>query len=133
MMQYLLMTYESAHAFHTRNGKDREAYWGAWKAYADALRSADVMAGGKGLEPPMTGTTLRIRDGERSVHDGPYAETKEQLGGFFIIDAPDLETALDWAARCPAASDGAVEIRPLLLSCQAPSSVPADEQAALVR
>ena len=74
---------------------------GAWQAYAEALRHAGVMAGGKGLEPPATATTVRFRGGERTVQDGPYADTKEQLGGFFIIDVPDLDAALDWAARCP--------------------------------
>jgi hypothetical protein len=125
-MQYLIMAYESASAFEARTGEDNAAYWGAWKAYADALRSADVLAGGRGLESPATGTTLRLRSGERTVQDGPYAETKEQLGGFFIIDVPDLETALDWAVRCPAVGDGAVEVRPLLASCQAPASAPAE-------
>jgi hypothetical protein len=132
-MQYLLMAYESADAFEARNEKDRESYWAAWKAYADVLRSADVLAGGRGLEPPSTGTTLRLRDGERSVQDGPYAETKEQLGGFFILDVPDLETALDWAARCPAACDGAVEVRPLLASCQPASTAPTETEAVLAR
>ena len=74
---------------------------GAWQAYAEALRHAGVMAGGKGLEPPSTATTVRFRGGERTVQDGPYADTKEQLGGFFILDVPDLDAALDWAARCP--------------------------------
>ena len=77
------------------------------------------MAGGKGLEPPSTATTVRFRGGERTVQDGPYADTKEQLGGFFIIDVPDLDTALEWAARCPAITGGAVEVRPAMGSCQA--------------
>jgi hypothetical protein len=117
-MQYALMIYESADAFDARTGKDQEAYMGAWRAYADALRHAGVMAGGKGLQSPSTGTTVRFRDGERTVQDGPYADTKEQLGGFFIIDVPDLDAALDWAARCPVAWDGAVEVRPILGLCQ---------------
>jgi hypothetical protein len=117
-MKYLILAYESADAFEARNGDDRVAYMGAWKAYADALREAGVMSGGKGLEPPGSGTTVRLRDGERHVHDGPYADTKEQLGGFFLVDVPDLDAALRWAARCPAAADGAVEVRPVLDSCQ---------------
>jgi hypothetical protein len=117
-MQYLVMAYESAKAFQARTAQDQAAYWGAWNAYAEALRHAGVMAGGRGLEVPAAGTTLRVREGNRWVQDGPYAETKEQLGGFCILDVPDLDTALDWAARCPAATDGAVEVRPLLQSCQ---------------
>jgi len=69
---------------------------------------------GAGLQPPRTATTLRIRDGQRHVQDGPYADSKEQLGGFFVINVPDLDTALAWAARSPAASSGAVEVRPVL-------------------
>src|SRR4051794_25359155 len=112
-MKYMLMIYESPEAFDARTGKDQGAFWGAWRAYADALRHAGVMAGGSGLEPPSTGTTVRLRDGERTVQDGPYADTKEQLGGFFIVDVPDLDAALDWAARSPAATDGLVEVRPI--------------------
>jgi hypothetical protein len=89
------------------------------------------MDGGKGLEPPSTGTTVRLRDGERIVQDGPYADTKEQLGGFFVIDVPDLDAALDWAARCPAATDGVVEVRPVLTSCQEATDGAGEAQPAL--
>jgi hypothetical protein len=130
-MQYLLMAYESANAFNNRTGKDQEAYFGAWRAYSDALKHAGVTTGGRGLEPPSTGTTVRVRHGERTVQDGPYADTKEQLGGFFILDVPDLDAALDWAARCPAACDGLVEVRPLLASCQAAPEEGVEAQAVL--
>jgi hypothetical protein len=131
-MNYVIMAYESAGAFATRSEKDQGAYWGAWKAYAEALRSAGVMSGGRGLQQPSTSTTLRLRKGERIVEDGPYADTKEQLGGFFIIDVADLDEALDWASRCPAATDGVVEIRPLLDSCQAPAEKDGVAEASLV-
>jgi hypothetical protein len=117
-MKYLVLAYESPAAFRSRSSENQNEYMGAWRAYAEALRHAGIMDSGKGLEPPATGTTLRLRNGERVVQDGPYADTKEQLGGFFIIDVPDVETALDWASRCPAATDGAVEVRPALASCQ---------------
>jgi hypothetical protein len=130
-MQYVLLIYESPETFDARTGKDQEAFWGAWRAYADALRHAGVMAGGKGLEPPSTGTTVRFRDGERAVQDGPYADTKEQLGGFFILDVPDLDAALDWAARCPGAWAGSVEVRPVLGTCQAMPEGAAQMRAAL--
>ncbi len=113
-MIYVLSIYESPEGFEARKGEDQEAFWGAWKAYAEALRHAGVMVGGKGLEPPSTATTIRFRGGERIVQDGPFADTKEQLGGFFIIDVPDLDTALEWAARCPAPWDSSVEVRPAL-------------------
>lgn len=88
-------------------------YRGAWRAYYKALVDAGVYIGGDPLEVPETGTTLRIEDGKRRVQDGPYADTKEQLGGLIILELPSLDVALDWAARCPTASAGAVEVRPL--------------------
>jgi hypothetical protein len=87
---------------------------GAWMAYMDALRAAGVMRGGERLGPPETATTLRLAAGRRLVQDGPFADTKEVLGGFVVIKVADMATALDWAARCPAAQDGAVEVRPVL-------------------
>ena len=87
-------------------------YMGAWKAYADALMKAGVLTGGAQLQLPETATTLRMRGGKRVVQDGPFADTKEQLGGFFIINVPNLDTALDWAARCPIAPGGVIEVRP---------------------
>ncbi|HEY7434009.1 MAG TPA: YciI family protein [Methylomirabilota bacterium] len=114
-MKYTILIYENEADFHSRTDERRkEAYWGAYRAYTQALQAAGVMVGGAGLQPPPVGTTLRQRDGKRQVQDGPYAETKEQLGGFYQIDVPDLDSALDWAARCPAASTGAVEVRPNL-------------------
>ncbi len=114
-MKYAILVYESDTDFNNRTDeKQKETYWGAYRAYSQALAEAGVIAGGAPLHPGHTGTTIRLRDGHRHVQDGPYADTKEQLGGFFIVDVPDLDTALDWAARCPAASDSAVEVRPLL-------------------
>ena len=83
-------------------------------AYARALAEAGIHAGGAGLRPPATATTLRLRDGKHLVQDGPFAVTKEQLGGFFVIDVPDLDTALEWAARSPSASHAGAEVRPLI-------------------
>ena len=114
-MKYTILIYESDADFKARTDEARKgAYWGAYRAYTTALREADVMTGGAPLQPSHSGTTLRQRDGKRHVQDGPYADTKEQLGGFYEIDVPDLDTALQWAARCPAASSGAVEVRPNL-------------------
>jgi hypothetical protein len=87
---------------------------GAWVAYMDAMAAAGVMRGGQRLASPETATTLRLTDGARHVQDGPYADSREQLGGFVVIEVPDMAAALDWAARCPGATDGAVEVRPLL-------------------
>ena len=71
--------------------------------------------GGAALQPPPTATTVRQRDGKRQVQDGPFAEVKEQLGGYYVVDVPNLDKALEWAARCPAASSGSVEVRPNLM------------------
>ena len=114
-MQYMLLFTETQAEIDCRNDPEKAGpYWGAWSAYAGTVAQSGIMVSGAGLEPPSTATTLRIRDGKREVHDGPYAETKEMLGGFFVIDVPDLDKALEWAARSPAASWGAVEIRPCL-------------------
>ena len=113
-MSYLLLIYESEEAFQARTDPEKkDAYWGAWGAYHKALVEAKVILGGASLQPGHTGTSVRLRDGARRVQDGPYADTKEQLGGYMMFDVADLDTALDWAARCPAAEYGAVEIRPV--------------------
>ena len=112
-MHFALLIYESPEAFAIRNNDGTDPYTGAWRAYHKALVEAGVFVGGDPLQVPETGTTVRIKDGKRHVQDGPYADTKEQLGGFTILEVPSLDVALDWAARCPAASAGAVEVRPL--------------------
>ena len=114
-MKYTILIYESEAEFSARNDERRkDAYWGAYMAYTKALSDAGVMIGGSALQPAQVATTVRHKGGKRHVQDGPYAEAKEQLGGYVVIDVPDLDTALDWAARCPAASTGAVEVRPNL-------------------
>jgi hypothetical protein len=114
-MQYMLLFTETEADFAKRNHPEEAgAYWGGWSAYIGALREAGVIVNGDGLQGPHTATTVRVRDGKRSVEDGPFADTKEQLGGYFVIEVPDLDTALDWAARAPSASCGSVEVRPVL-------------------
>ena len=110
-MQFALLIYESPEAFATRKKDENNPYRGAWRTYYKALVDAGVYVGGDPLEVPETGTTLRIEDGKRRVQDGPYADTKEQLAGLVILELPSLDEALDWAARCPAVSAGAVEVR----------------------
>jgi hypothetical protein len=112
-MNYTLLIYEGAADFAMRKDPARApGYWAAWPPYADALRKAGVFVGGAGLQGPETATTVRLRDGSRAVQDGPYADTKEQLGGFFIIDVANLDAALEWAARAPIGPGGVVEVRP---------------------
>lgn len=84
-----------------------------WLAYTTALQAAGVLVTGAGLHPPDTSTSVRIRAGERLLTDGPFAETKEHLIGFYVLEVPDLDTAIDWAARVPNVRTGTVELRPL--------------------
>ena len=112
-MQFALLIYESPQLFEARKNDENDPYLGAWRAYYKALVDTGIYAGGDALEVPECGTTVRIEEGRRRVQDGPYADTKEQLAGFLVLELPSLDAALDWAARCPAASAGAVEVRQL--------------------
>jgi hypothetical protein len=114
-MQYLILATETADAFSARSDPDRsDEYWSAWTGYIDALAQSGVMVSAGGLQPPDTATTVRLEGGRRVVQDGPFADTKEQLGGYFVIDVDDLDAALGWAQRCPSAGYASVEVRPLL-------------------
>jgi hypothetical protein len=86
-----------------------------WKAYMAALSQAGVMRGGNRLAPPWTATTVRIRDGERQVQDGPFAETREIAAGYVVIEVPSLDEALQWASRSPSSVTGSTEVRPVAL------------------
>lgn len=114
-MQYMLLFNETPEEQGKRNDPAQaEAYWGGWTAYMGALAQSGVMVSGNGLQPPEVTTTLRVENGARHVVDGPFADTKEMLGGYVILEAPDLDAALDWAARAPCVTAGSVEIRPVL-------------------
>ena len=112
-MQFALLIYENPQAFASRTSDGNDPYTSAWRAYHKALEKSGAFVGGDPLQAPETATTIRIKDGKRGVQDGPIADTKEQLGGFTILELPSLDAALEWAARFPAASYGAVEVRPL--------------------
>ncbi len=111
-MQVMMLIYEPADDFRAR-AHERPALIAAWRAYYRALVDAGVYVGGAPLEAPSAGATVRVHGGERRVQDGPYADTKEQLGGQIILEVPSLDAALDWAARCPTAATGAIEVRPI--------------------
>jgi hypothetical protein len=112
-MHYMLLIYETADDFEARTNERRDAQIGAWRAYYLAMVEAGIYVSGAPLEKPEAGATVRISGGQRHVQDGPYADTKEQLGGQVVLDLPSLDAALEWAARCPTAATGAVEVRPL--------------------
>lgn len=114
-MKYAMLFRETPEELARRSDpKQSETYWAAWTAYVKAMNESGLVQNGAGLQAPDTATQVAIRGGARRVEDGPYPDVREQLGGFFIIDAPSLEIALDWAAKAPCASAGSVELRPLL-------------------
>ena len=112
-MRYIMVVYETPADVDRRDDPAGDPYIAAWRAYYKALVEADVYVGGAPLKQAATATTVRLREGRRQVQDGPFAEAKEELGGFLILELPSMDAALDWAARCPAAAAGALEIRPM--------------------
>src|SRR5215470_11514102 len=112
-MQYLLMIYRNEANMLAASKETNERTMAAYAAYTEAMKKAGVYVGGNRLQPTTTATTVRNPNGKASVLDGPFAETKEQLGGYYLIDAPDLDAALSWAARCPGAAHGSIEVRPI--------------------
>jgi hypothetical protein len=112
-MQYILMDYVNEDGLPMLSRAEQEYWLGAYKAYMEAMTKAGVLKSSHGLKPTSATTTVRVVDGKTQVLDGPYTDSKEQLGGFHIIEAPDLDTAISWAARSPTALYGVVEVRPL--------------------
>lgn len=112
-MKYMLMIYGNETAMAAARQADLQQLMGAYGAYTEALKKAGAFIAGDALERSGTATTVRIADGKSQVLNGPYAETKEQLAGYYLIEVPDLDAALAWAARCPGASHGVMEVRPL--------------------
>lgn len=112
-MQYMLMIYSDESGWGQLSQEDQNNWLAAYGAYTEALTKAGVIVGGNRLQPSAAATTVRTKDGKPQVLDGPFIDTKEQLGGYYMIDVPDLDAAISWAARCPAASYGTVEVRPL--------------------
>jgi len=112
-MQYIVLIYGNEKGWSSMAKEGIEQMYAEYRKYSEDLAKAGVIRGGSELKPTSTATTVRVRGGKRQVTDGPFAETKEQLGGFYLIDVPDLEAALDWAAKCPSARHGSIEVRPL--------------------
>jgi hypothetical protein len=112
-MQYLLLLYSDETRWPAMAPAEREAAMVEYGAYHDALAKAGVLLGSNRLQPTASTTVVRVDDGRTQVLDGPYVEAKEQLGGYFLIEVPDLDAAITWAARCPGAQHGVVEVRPV--------------------
>lgn len=118
-MQYLALIYADEDAWASAPPEDREAGYAEYARFADEARAAGVLRGGDELDHTSTATTVRIRDGEQLVTDGPYAELKEALGGYFVLECDSIDEACAWAARIPAARTGAVEVRPVHVEADA--------------
>ena len=112
-MEYLLMLYIDESGWPKLTPAEQERGVAAYMAYTEALRKSGAFKGSNRLQPSSAATTVRQSGGKTQVLDGPYADSKEQLGGYYLIEAPDLDAAIAWAARCPAAGHGVVEVRPL--------------------
>jgi hypothetical protein len=114
-MQYMILIYGDEKNFAMMAGEPEAArrMYEAFAAYSAELRNAGVLRGGGELKPTHSATTVRVRDGRLVTTDGPFAETKEQLGGYYIVDVPNLDDAVKWAGRCPAAQGGSIEVRPI--------------------
>jgi hypothetical protein len=112
-MQYMLLIYSNEAAMASASESAKSEMMAAYGAYTQAMVQAGALVAGDRLRPTSASTTVRTTDGKTQVLDGPYAETKEQLGGYYLIEAPDLDAALAWAERCPGASHGVIEVRPI--------------------
>lgn len=113
-MKYILMDYVQEAGWPQLTRNEQEHWLGAYRAYMEAMSNAGVLKSSSGLHPTSTATTVRVVQDKPQVLDGPYADSKEQLGGFHIIEVADLDAAIAWAARSPTALHGVVEVRPVM-------------------
>jgi hypothetical protein len=113
-LRYILMDYVNESGWPALTRAEQEHWLGAYKAYMEAMTKAGVLKSSSGLQPTASATTVRVANGKTQVLDGPYADSKEQLGGFHIIEVADLDAAISWAARSPTALHGVVEVRPVM-------------------
>jgi hypothetical protein len=113
-MKFMLLLWGEEGQWEGMSEEDAAAEMGRWNDYTNQLVAAGAMVSGEGLQPSATSRTLRLTGGERTVTDGPFAETKEQLGGFYVIECASFDEALDWAAKVPSAEHGPTEVRPVI-------------------
>ena len=113
-MQYLLTIYTDESGFADATPEDGKRMMAAYEAYTAELKQSGAFVGGEGLQPTSTATTVRVRDGEPLLTDGPFAETREQLAGFYLVECADLDEAVRWAGKIPTAAFGSVEVRPVI-------------------
>jgi hypothetical protein len=113
-MKYLLTIYSTEGNWAQMTPEDGAKEMNGYEKFGRDAQEAGVFIGGEGLQPTSAATTVRVRNGERMVTDGPFAETKEQLGGYYLVDCKDLDEAIEWAAKIPGALHGSVEVRPVM-------------------
>jgi hypothetical protein len=113
-MRYALLIYASEQEWANQTEEQSEAAYQEYMAFTKDIVDRGLMAGGEALQPTATATTVRVRDGETLTTDGPFAETKDQLGGFYLVDCKDLDEAIEVAARIPDVRRGSIEIRPVM-------------------
>ena len=112
-MRYLLLIYMDESTLASMSESDLQADMAKWWEYDSAIKAAGASPGGEALQPTSTATTVRDGGGKPLVTDGPFAETKEQLGGYYVLDVENLDAAIEWAHRCPSMNYGSVELRPI--------------------
>jgi hypothetical protein len=112
-MQYLLMLYSDESQWGRMTEAEQHQGMAAYMAYTEALKKAGAFVGSNRLQPISSATTVKVANGKQQVLDGPYPDSKEQLGGYYLIEAPDLDAAISWAARCPGSGHGTIEVRPV--------------------
>jgi hypothetical protein len=113
-MQYLLLIYDNEKMWSTMGEKERNALMAEYSAFTEELQKSGKLVAGDALQPTSTATTVRVREGKRLTTDGPFAETKEQLGGYYLVNAKDLDEALALAAKIPSVRFGSIEVRPVM-------------------
>jgi hypothetical protein len=121
-MRYLCLIYDEEAKINEMSQDEGDAFMGEYFAFTDGIRQSGQYVAGEALHPVSTATTVRIRNGKLSTTDGPFAETKEQLGGFYLIEARDLNEAIQVAAKIPSARTGSIEVRPVVDFGEQPQS-----------
>ena len=129
-MKFLLTIYNDERRLVEASPEDVNRSMAAYEAFGREIKEAGAFLSGEGLQPTATATTVRVRDGERMLTDGPFAETREQLGGYYLVDVPDLDTAIALAAKIPDAKRGSVEVRPLMVFDDADAGATGNDAAA---
>ena len=114
-MQYMCLIYDDELVFQNMGEDERNQVFGEYGTFTESIRASGEYVAGDALQPTSTATTVRIRDGKTLVTDGPFAETKEQLGGYYLVDAKDMDEALKIAERIPSARYGSIEVRPVVV------------------